>query len=92
MSRLIYQEFSGVPDGATRLNTRSVGWNRTGWELNTLDGLLAGTFLNIYFAAIFFIKTLVLAGKNGSFVFPAYQARKKSSLTFRSNIVFTNEI
>ena len=29
---------SGVPDGAARLKTRSAGWNRAGWELNTLDG------------------------------------------------------
>ena len=25
----------GVPDGAARLKTRSAGWNRAGWELNT---------------------------------------------------------
>ena len=26
---------SGVPDRAARLKTRSAGWNRAGWELNT---------------------------------------------------------
>ena len=30
--------FTGVPDGAARLKTRSAGWNRAGCELNTLDG------------------------------------------------------
>ena len=29
---------AGVPDGAARLKTRSTGWNRAGWEMNTLDG------------------------------------------------------
>ena len=24
--------YSGVPDGAARLKTRSAGWNRAGWE------------------------------------------------------------
>ena len=38
---------AGVPEGAARLKTHSAGWNRAGWELNTLDGSLAGTFLNI---------------------------------------------
>ena len=36
-----------VPDGAARLKHRPVGWNRAGWELNTLDSELAGTFLNV---------------------------------------------
>ena len=38
---------AGVPDGATRLKTRSAAWIRAGWELNTLDDLLVGTFINI---------------------------------------------
>ena len=34
----VYVLCAGVPDGATRPKTRSAGWSRAGWELNTLDG------------------------------------------------------
>ena len=33
----LFSVVPGVPDGAARLKTRSAGWNRAGWELNTLD-------------------------------------------------------
>ena len=29
---------SRLPNEAARLKTRSAGWNRAGWELNTLGG------------------------------------------------------
>ena len=31
-------KISGVPDRAAQLKPRSAGWDRAGWELNTLDG------------------------------------------------------
>ena len=38
LTRFFTLKISGVTDGAARRTSCSVGWNRVGWELNTLDG------------------------------------------------------
>ena len=38
LTRFFTLKISGVTDRAARRTSCSVGWNRAGWELNTLDG------------------------------------------------------